>query len=78
MINLSNIKKENNLISADVETVETHPSYFNIVVDLEEEKVVKNTNTAFNTDVIMALGRFVKLSEEYGDNLPKTATSVWY
>lgn len=41
MIILREIRREGNLISANVEVCRTHPEFFDITIDVVEEKIVK-------------------------------------
>jgi hypothetical protein len=78
MIELNNIRQEGNIIYADVNTVETHPIFFKIGVDIKEEKIIENTKGTVDSYVAMALAKIINLSHEYKDKLPKKAESVWY
>lgn len=78
MIKLEQIKRTNNIIYATVITVEVHPQTFEIGVDLSEKKLIKNTLNKIDTNVGMAMAKLIKLSNEYGDKLPKKEVSAWY
>ena len=78
MIRLENIERIGNIIKAHVQICQTHPEYFDIVVDLKEEQIVKCTRE-IDMFVAQALAKLVNLADEYGDTpIPKKATSVWY
>ena len=78
MITLKNIKIINNIISASVETVEAHPEYFDISIDLGEKKIVRNTRGKIDQVVTMAMAKLIKLADETNGNVPTEAESVWY
>jgi hypothetical protein len=78
MIKLKNITKIGNIVYADVYSVEAHPIHFEIAVDIYDKKLVKNTHEKMDSLSGMALAKLIKLSEEYGDKIPKQAESVWY
>lgn len=78
MITLKNIKIINNIISANVETVEAHPEQFQIEIDLVEKKIVKNTRGKIDQVVTMAMAKLIKLADEMNGNVPTEAESVWY
>ena len=78
MIRLENIERIGNIIKAHVQICQTHPEYFDIVVDLKEEQIVKCTRE-IDMFVAQALAKLVNLADEYGDKpLPKTEVSAWY
>ena len=62
MIELNNIRQEGNIIYADVNTVETHPIFFKIGVDIKEEKIIENTKGTVDSYVAMALAKIINLS----------------
>lgn len=78
MIRLENIQKIGNIISTKVITVENHPQTFEIEVDVNEKRLVKNTLNKVDFNVGMAMGKLVKLYQEYGDNIPDIEESIWY
>jgi len=78
MINLKNISKIGNILSATVITVEAHPKTFEIAVDIVEKKLVKNTYGKIDMNVGMAMSKLIKLSEECCGSMPKESQSVWY
>ena len=78
MIDLKNITKNGNLISAVVIISQTHPEKFEITVDVYEQKIVSCSRKEIDSFVAKALAKLVKLSEEYGTNIPKESQSVWY
>lgn len=78
MIKLEQIKRTDNIVYATVTTVEAHPQTFEIGVDLSEKRLIKNTLNKIDTNVGMAMAKLIKLSNEYGDKLPKKEVSAWY
>lgn len=78
MIRLAKIKRENNIISAVITTVETKPKTFKLALDLETDKLVENTYGRMCMDVGMAKHKLRTLAEENGYNLPETDISSWY
>ena len=78
MIKLTEIKLENSIISAMVTTVEMNPKVFRVAYNLDTDEVVENTLGKMGMSVSMAIGKLIKLHEEYGSNLPEYSESVWY
>lgn len=78
MIDLKNITKNGNLISAIVIISQTHPEKFELTVDVYEQKIVSCSREKMDTFVAQAVAKLVKLSEECGANIPKESQSVWY
>ena len=78
MIRLTEIKLENGIVSATVTTIETTPKVFRIAYNLNTDEVVENTLGKMGMSVSMAIGKLIKLHEEYGSNLPEYSESVWY
>ena len=77
-IRVKNIEVIGKIIRAHVQMWQTHPEYFDIVVDLKEEQIVKCTRE-IDMFVAQALAKLVNLADEYGDKpLPKTEVSAWY
>lgn len=77
MIKISNITKNDNIISALVETVEMIPQVFEISVDIEKEKLIRCIREVRDSYVYMAMAKLIQLHHE-SDKLPKKAESVWY
>ena len=78
MIRLSEIKRENDVVSAVVTTVELSPRVFRVAYNLATNEVVENTLGKMGMSVNMAIRKLITLSQEYGNNLPDSAESVWY
>lgn len=78
MIDLKNIKKSGNVISAHVIISKTHPEEFDITVDIKEQTIINCTRDITDTFVAHALVKLLKLDEESNGNLPKQAQAVWY
>ena len=78
MVRLSEIKRKNDIISAVVTTVELSPRVFRVAYNLATNEVVENTLGKMGMSVSMAINKLIKLSEEYGYDLPDSAESVWY
>ena len=78
MIRLSEIKREKDVVSAVVTTVEVTPRVFRVSYNLKTNDVVENTLGSMGMSVNMAIRKLIKLSEEYGYDLPDSAESVWY
>lgn len=79
MIKLRKIKREGNLISANVEVCQTHPEFFDITIDVVEEKIVKTTRKTTDMCVGQAIAKLVNIAKTYSpSNTPKEESSVWY
>ena len=78
MIRLSEIKRENDVVSAVVTTVELSPRVFRVAYNLATNEVVENTLGKMGMNVNMAIRKLIILSKEYGYDLPDSAESVWY
>ena len=78
MIKLKDIKREGNIVSATVTTVEKIPQTFEVSVDVVSGKIHKNTLGIMSMDVGMAIGKLITLAEESGSKLPTKAESIWY
>ena len=79
MIRLTEIKRRCNIVSAVVTTVEANSISFEIVVDIKNKKLVKNTHEKIDTLVGKAMGRLIQLDKKYGGKkLPKETVCVWY
>lgn len=78
MVRLDNIKKNGDIISATVTTVEMDSKTFDIAFNIATNEIVNNTMGRMTMSVGMAIAKLIKLVEEQGDNLPKKTTSVWY
>ena len=78
MIDLKNITKNGNLISAVVIISQTHPEKFELTVDINEQKIVSCSRKQIDTFVAQAVAKLVKISEECGTDIPKESQSVWY
>lgn len=78
MINLTNIKKTGDIISADIETVEIEPRYFKVSINIKTKKMVECTSEKFGMFESGAVAKLFKLYIENGDKLPKKAQAVWY
>lgn len=79
MLRLTNIVRNGNIVSAIVTTVEANAISFEIVVDIKNKKLVKNTHEKIDTLVGKAMGRLIQLTKEYeGKKLPKETVCVWY
>ena len=78
MIKLKDIKREGNIVSATVTTVEKTPQTFEVSVDVVSGKIHKNTLGRMSMDVGMAIGKLITLAEESGNKLPTKAESIWY
>ena len=76
MIQLENINKVNNLISANVKIIDGTDREFEIVVNIETEDIIKNTLNKMNSYVAHARYKLLELAEE--SNIPKTAEVVWF
>lgn len=78
MIELTEIKRENDFVSALVTTVEVNPRVFRVSYNLKTNEVVENTYGSMGMSVNMAIRKLITLSQEYGYNLPTSAECVWY
>ena len=78
MIRLSEIKRENDVVSAVVTTVELSPIVFRVAYNLATNEVVENTLGSMGMSVNMAIRKLITLSQEYGYDLPDSAMSAWY
>lgn len=78
MLRLYNIQRKGSIISAKVVTVENNPQTFLIEVDVKEKKLVSHTHGMMDSYVGMAMAKLIEMSEEYGNDLPKTGVSAWY
>ena len=78
MIELTEIKRENDVVSALVTTVEVNPRVFRVSYNLKTNEVVENTYGSMGMSVNMAIRKLITLSQKYGYNLPTSAECVWY
>lgn len=78
MLRLENIQRKGSIISARVITVENNPQTFLIQVDVKERKLVSHTHDKVDSYVGMAMAKLIRVSEEYGNRLPKKEEAVWY
>lgn len=78
MLKLSNIRRDGNIVSAVVTTVEVKPQIFEVAVDIESKAIVKNTFGEMDMNSRMAISKLFALVNEYGKNLPQESGSAWY
>ena len=78
MIELNNIKKTGDIISADIKTVELEPRYFKVSVNIKTKKMVECTSEIFDMYASGAVAKLFNLYIDNGDKLPKKAQAVWY
>ena len=76
MIRLTNIKRDQNIMSATVTIIAEHPVSFELVVDVVTGEILENTYGEVVMSVIMARKRLIQLYFE--NEIPESIVSAWF
>lgn len=78
LIEIYNIQKIGDIISADVRTIEPNPYYFKVSVNIKTKEKIECTSEHHTMFEAGAVRNLFKIYDEYGDNFPEKYQVAFY
>lgn len=78
MMHLTNIKRKDNIISADFKVLDGNGEQFHLDVDINTGEIVGNTRRAYDSYELKGRWKLIKICNEYGKRVPKEDVYAWY